>query len=179
MFDISTERRLSSRKEHRPERNPRADPRMEQAIEICAKRGGRFTPFRHRVYEVLCAEARALSAYQLLAFLEAEAGKRIGPPPIYRALAFLEKHGLIARLESRNAYVAYSKTIRAGPGVFFICTNCGTIDERTNAALEAEIAQMAEVQGFHLARRVIELEGTCARCLGKNVASASNGCHSF
>ncbi|WP_246299816.1 hypothetical protein [Sinorhizobium psoraleae] len=45
--------------------------------------------------------------------------------------------------------------------VFFICDNCGASPELEDRA----VARDAAFIGFQVARRVVELQGTCATCL--------------
>ncbi|WP_265976037.1 transcriptional repressor [Brucella intermedia] len=165
MSDIITAENRDFSCESSHNEKPVPDPRLEQAAKVCSRQGGKFTPLRRRVYEILCSASRAMSAYQLMAYLETETGRRVGPPPIYRALDFLLQQGLIARLESCNAYFAYKSPVRTQPSVFYICANCGTIDEAMNSAVEAEIAKTAAKVGFDVRYRIVELKGICARCM--------------
>ncbi|HEY2540497.1 MAG TPA: transcriptional repressor, partial [Stellaceae bacterium] len=56
-----------------------------RAQQLCAAHGGRLTPMRRRVLELILAADQPIGAYALLAALQSERGK-IGPPTVYRAL---------------------------------------------------------------------------------------------
>ena len=65
------------------------------AAEICSERGGRLTPIRRRVLELVWGEHKPVGAYDILASLGAEDGRAAAPPTVYRALEFLMEHGLV------------------------------------------------------------------------------------
>lgn len=66
---------------------------IEQIESICAERGVRLTPQRRRVFELICSNRRASSAYELLEQLK-ESEPQAKPPTVYRALDFLLEQGL-------------------------------------------------------------------------------------
>jgi Fur family zinc uptake transcriptional regulator len=139
--------------------------RLHAAEHVCAARGARLTPQRRMVLEALWGENRALGAYDLIDRVASEAGKRLAPITIYRALEFLVGAGLVHRIESRNAYLACP----GGHGVhsqaaFMICEQCGRVSEAMSDGLEAELARLAAPSGFRPKTRVIELTGLCAEC---------------
>lgn len=137
---------------------------MRAAERICTERNARFTFMRRAVFETLCEAGHPLSAYQIMDRLSRALDKYLGPPTIYRALDFLLKHKLIARLESRNAFVAHVDPLQDEAGVFFICDQCGSAAELTDNALVRLLRKDADSLGFEIGRQVVELQGTCAHC---------------
>lgn len=137
---------------------------LEAAAGICDGRGVHMTALRSLVLDLLCQAGRPLGAYDLLPALQARLGRKFAPLTIYRALDFLLRHGLIARIESRNAYVPCAHPERPHGCVFLVCDQCSTCVEIENPELEALMDKDARSLGFQIARRVVELQGTCATC---------------
>ena len=61
--------------------------------------GERMTAPRRRVLELLMAAGEPVKAYDLIARYGVD-GQAAKPPTVYRALEFLEKHGLAHRIAS-------------------------------------------------------------------------------
>ncbi len=106
-----------------------------------------------------------LSAYAILDALRGE-GLR-APLQVYRALEKLVELGFVHRLESLNAFVACQHVGCDGVDsvAFAICGTCGKVDEVQDATLSQELKTVSEKTGFALAHSVVELRGTCGKCL--------------
>jgi Fur family zinc uptake transcriptional regulator len=146
---------------------------LATAETLCRSRGAKLTRMRRRLFEILCESRRPLGAYELLARLEPALGHPVQPPTVYRALAFLVAQRLIARIESRNAYIACAHPDRAHHCVFFVCDRCGESREVENPPLQELVARDAHATGFRLLRAVVELQGICAPCLASAAHSDS------
>ncbi|WP_062562738.1 transcriptional repressor [Paracoccus aminovorans] len=146
---------------------------IESVERICAERGVRFTALRRLALEALLEFNGPVGAYDLLRALERKLGKSVGPPTAYRALEFLQEHGFVTRIETRNAFVPSSHPDDPGVGAFFLCNHCGATFEVDLPGLEAEFARRAETFGFRVGRRVVELQGICADC--QHTAAAVEG----
>ena len=134
-----------------------------RAERICHERGVRLTPQRRRVFEILCAAARPMGAYEIL---EQMAGTTAGakPPTVYRALEFLQRQGLVHRLESINAFVGCVHPDHPHAGQFLICSDCGEVSELEDSAVARSLQAAGKAAGFRTTRPVVELIGTCAQC---------------
>ena len=138
---------------------------LERAEGICKSRGVRFTPQRKRVYELICANKGASSAYELLEKLK-ESEPQAKPPTIYRALDFLLEQGLIHRVESENSFISCcSCSVNKHYSHLLICDLCGNVQELQDDSLIALLANNAEKHGFRITNHVIETHGTCQKCL--------------
>jgi Fur family zinc uptake transcriptional regulator len=134
----------------------RAEARVQAA-------GGRMTPVRRRVLEILLEEHRALGAYDVLHRLAAE-GFGNQPPVAYRALDFLVDQGLAHRVQRLNAFTACMHPGEAHVAAFLICRSCNAVAEApAGPALTALDGAAAEV-GFSVERTTIEATGLCPRC---------------
>ena len=123
-------------------------------------------PVRHAAYEILSRQSRPIGAYGLLAEMTACLGRRVSPITVYRALNFLVQQRLARRLESINAYVAFSPggSSDAEADVFLICNRCGTTapvhDQTVVTRLQSDAARYA----FLADSRVVEVKGICREC---------------
>jgi Fur family zinc uptake transcriptional regulator len=103
----------------------------------------------------------------------ASRGARPAPITIYRALDFLLAHGVVHKIESRNAYVACSHSHEGSPAALLICERCGTVSELDAPEGFAVLAEGAKAQGFKPSHTVVEISGHCGHCsLGGSPASA-------
>src|SRR5882724_8224269 len=87
------------------------DDALVRAATICAQSGGRLTPLRRRVLELVWHSHAPVGAYDILDALRRD-GRPAAPPTAYRALEFLLGHGLIHRIESLNAFVGCAQPER-------------------------------------------------------------------
>jgi Fur family transcriptional regulator, zinc uptake regulator len=161
---------------HRAEASePSSTGAIQMAAALCERRGAQMTALRCAVLGVLWQGGRPLGAYELLSRVESKLGRKLAPATVYRVLEFLLKHRLIARIESRNAYVACAHPERPHGCVFFICDQCNTSIEVENPELEALMDRNAQSLGFRVARRVVEFKGTCAACCPASADAAPQG----
>ncbi len=136
---------------------------LGRAQRLCAAHGGRLTPVRRRVLELILGADQPIGAYALLAALHAERGK-LGPPTVYRALDFLLAHKLIHKIESVSAFVACDDVEHPHESQFMICDDCGATAEIQDDAIVASLRRLGEDRGFAVARQVIEARGLCPAC---------------
>lgn len=139
--------------------------RLALAASLCDKRGAQLTRLRRQVLELLWESGRPTGAYELIDALKLRNSRPVGPPTVYRALRFLMAQGLVSRIESLNAYVPCAHPERRHDCLFFLCSICGTSAELEDPRVERLLSEAASDLGFRAARRVIEVEGTCARCV--------------
>ena len=137
---------------------------LAHAEAICAKQAARLTPIRRSVLAALLASHQPLGAYEIIERL-ATRGDRLSPITIYRALDFLREHGLVHRIESRNAFIACGHSHASNdPVVFLICEKCGAVGETAGAAVSETIRSASRAAGFTPRTPVIEITGLCAHC---------------
>lgn len=131
---------------------------LAEAEALCAAKGERLTPVRKRVLELVIDAARPVKAYDLLEALKPGPGAA-KPPTVYRALDFLMSLGLVHKIEALNAYIGCTHTHDDGSAELFICSDCGSVEERHGNALDTSAPE-----GFMIDRSVIEHFGHCANC---------------
>jgi len=122
-----------------------------------------LTPVRKRVLELLLSGHKALGAYDILAHLSAE-GLGSQPPVAYRALDFLQTHGLVHKVEKLNAWTACMHPGEIHSPAFMICSDCDLVAEVATSPTTGDLGRAADKLGFEINAAVIEIEGTCPTC---------------
>ncbi len=138
---------------------------LARAEALCRERGARFTPLRRRVFELVVEAGQPLTAYELLARF-AEDGGNPAPPTVYRALEFLQAHGLVHRLASQNRWVVCDHPSDPHGGLFLVCRTCGRAVEWADEGVAQALHTSARAAGFQLPVEVLpEVEGLCGDCV--------------
>jgi Fur family transcriptional regulator, zinc uptake regulator len=136
---------------------------ISRAERTCVGRGSKLTGQRRDVLACVGQSHAAVGAYDIIERM-AKKGPRPAPITVYRALDFLMAHGLIHKVESRNAFVACSHAHEGEPAALMVCAGCGTVaDLDVPEAVEA-MATAASHAGFRPERLVIEMSGQCRSC---------------
>ena len=136
---------------------------LARAEQVCERRGARLTGQRRDVLNCVAKSHAAAGAYDIIERM-AERGPRPAPITVYRALDFLANHGLVHRIESRNAFVACTRSHEGRPAALLVCETCGTVAELDAGAVCAELENAALAHGFRAGRTMIEISGRCAAC---------------
>ncbi len=158
---------------------PSTSKEIEQALadaeRVCARQGARLTEQRRRILEQILRTDGVIKAYDLIHALSSDAHS-IKPPTVYRTLAFLLEQGLIHRIESLNGFVACSHPGERHESALMICDGCGQITEfRTPEPASEALQEKADLQGFAIQSRMVELHGRCAHCRAKHAAKTEKG----
>ncbi|KPB37943.1 FUR family transcriptional regulator [Pseudomonas savastanoi pv. glycinea] len=137
---------------------------LAEADALCAKQGLRLTTLRRRVLELVWQSHKPLGAYDILAVLSDEDGRRAAPPTVYRALDFLLENGLVHRIASLNAFTGCNHPTHAHQGQFLICRLCHAAIELQHPAISNAIIDAAAGVGFAVEGQTVEIVGVCAGC---------------
>lgn len=128
-----------------------------------AEGGQRMTPVRRRTLQILLEAHRALGAYDVLERLAAE-GYGNQPPVAYRALEFLEEHGLAHRIRRLNAFTACMHPGEVHAPAFLICRICHVVAEAPGPEIGQALTAAASALGFTVERATVEALGLCPGC---------------
>jgi Fur family zinc uptake transcriptional regulator len=115
------------------------------------------------VLELIWQSHKPLGAYDVLAVL-AEDGHNAAPPTVYRALDFLQQHGLVHRIASLNSFVGCTHAGKNHNGLFLICRQCSNVLELTAPAVASAVSEAASAEAFSPEDVTIEVAGLCPRC---------------
>ena len=140
------------------------DSALSQADILCAQKGLRLTALRRRVLELVWQSHKPLGAYDILAVLSEQDGRRAAPPTVYRALDFLLDNGLVHRISSLNAFIGCSHPEHAHQGQFLICRNCHAAIELEQKSISNAIINSALDVGFTVEGQTVEVVGLCSGC---------------
>lgn len=137
---------------------------LADADALCARQGVRLTELRRRVLELVWASHKPLGAYDILAVLSEEDGRKAAPPTVYRALDFLLENGFIHKLASINAFVSCHHPNEAHQVPFLICDVCSAAIEVCDERVSRLLSLQAKEHGFRPSGQTLEVHGTCADC---------------
>lgn len=131
---------------------------------VCERSGARLTALRKRVLELVWQSHRPMGAYDLLETLAREDDRRPAPPTVYRALDFLQEHGLVHRIASLNAFIGCASPEHTHQGHFLICRCCRVAFELDQSLIQPAISRVAAQQGFVVEAETVEISGVCSHC---------------
>ena len=137
---------------------------LAAAEQVCERSGARLTPLRRRVLELVWQSHRPMGAYDLLDTLAREDDRRPAPPTVYRALDFLQEHGLVHRIASLNAFIGCPSPEHNHQGHFLICRHCRVAFELDQSLIQPAISKVARQRGFSVEAETVEITGICAHC---------------
>jgi Fur family zinc uptake transcriptional regulator len=139
---------------------------LSEADALCSKQGVRLTALRRRVLELVWQSHKPLGAYDILAVLSDQDGRRAAPPTVYRALDFLLDNNLVHRIASLNAFIGCNHPEHAHQGQFLICRDCHVAVELEQKTISDAIVNSALGVGFAVEGQTVEVVGLCAACQG-------------
>ncbi len=123
-----------------------------------------MTPNRQKVWDLLQASERPLSAYEVLDRLRL-LGTNWQPPTVYRALDYLVAHGFVHYLQSIQKFVPCPHQVCDHFSQLLICVKCGQVQEVPLVeGLVTILKGQAALQGFTLDPQFLELKGVCHHC---------------
>jgi Fur family zinc uptake transcriptional regulator len=137
---------------------------LSEADALCASQGLRLTALRRRVLELVWQSHKPLGAYDILAVLSEEDGRRAAPPTVYRALDFLLENSFVHRIASLNAFTGCNHPTHAHQGQFLICRECRAAIELQHPAISQAIIDAAAEVGFTVEGQTVEIVGLCSGC---------------
>jgi Fur family zinc uptake transcriptional regulator len=121
-------------------------------------------PNETSVQKILARAGQPLSAYDIIPLMAKQQGHAIAPATVYRALQHLAEHGLVTRIESRNAYILCQHPQEDHDCLFFICRQCGAAQEAPDSQISRLVRAEAEDLGFGINKQVMEVIGLCKKC---------------
>lgn len=132
---------------------------LTQAEALIREKGGRFTPIRKHIYQILRSATHPLGAYEIIDLLNGIGSEK--PPTVYRALSWLIDHGLAAKIAYNSRYTAIPIGVEADDLAFVICRKCGDTDTLEATGLSKALHRTAKSRGFADTQMVMEIIGLC------------------
>jgi len=121
------------------------------------------------VQKILAKTETPLSAYDIIPLMSKQMGHTVAPVTVYRALQHLTYHGLVTRIESKNAYILCKHPGETHDCLFFICRECGSAMEAPDNKISRLLRQEAGTIGFDINKQILEIVGLCKNCARKHV----------
>lgn len=137
---------------------------LDLAQDIARESGYRWSETRTQVYHALLMANKPVSAYELLDLVSDAYKRSTKPTSIYRSLEALMDLGIVAKIESANAYTACQNPECNHQHIFLICEQCGVIDEIADHGISHKLLRDATERGFVAKRQILELHGQCQTC---------------
>ena len=135
--------------------------------DFCKRGGHRMTAPRVNVLEIIFQAKKPVTAYEILDLL----GQKMDnpkPPTAYRAIEFLQKHSLIHRIESLNAYTPCHIGHKHKGSQFMICSDCGGVEETHLCDVPEPFKNAAKNKNFSIESWNLEIHGLCENCNDKD-----------
>jgi Fur family ferric uptake transcriptional regulator len=129
-----------------------------------SRQGLRSTGQRRVIVDTFVNAKSHLTIEELLSLVKQRDG-RIGYATVYRTLKMLAESGLAHELHFGDGFARYELAAGTTHHDHLICTNCGTIVEFEEPAIEALQERIAGRYGFAVSAHRHELYGTCPKCL--------------
>ena len=136
---------------------------LASAETVCRTRGARLTGQRRKVLEIIWKSHVPVGAYDILAVLSPDQ-RPAAPPTVYRALEFLQAHGLVHKIESLKAFVGCQHPGEDHVGQFLICERCGNTAEIEDPQIADAVEGRAAAAGFRITEVTLEVRGLCPVC---------------
>jgi Fur family transcriptional regulator, zinc uptake regulator len=127
--------------------------------------GEQWTDMREKVFEILAGSGQPMSAYEVAERLGSAMGRRIAPNSVYRILDLFVGHNIALRVESQNAFLANVHPGCVHDCIFMICDSCGQTTHVDDDKSARTVREAASKDGFAVRRPVLEVRGTCRKCL--------------
>ncbi len=127
--------------------------------------GGRYTPGRRSLVEILGRAGMPLAIWEILRFR-----RGLAQSSVYRNLAALERAGVVRRVLTDEEFGRYELTEDLTEHHHhLVCSRCGRVEDvRVPPALERSIARgldrLARRAGFASVSHRLDLIGVCASC---------------
>lgn len=125
------------------------------------KSDGRLTPYRRTVLEALRSTENHPTAAQLLRMVRRRR-PGVAYATIYNALNWLERKGLIARVDFAEEAARYDPIIERHDHL--VCNHCGALKDVRLEIPAQLLGRSARVTGFRVERYRTELFGLCGAC---------------
>lgn len=135
-----------------------------ESTHICGGLGANETS----VEKILAKARKPLSAYDIIPLMPKKHGHAVAPVTVYRALQHLAAHGIVTRIESKNAYILCRHPHKKHDCLFFICRNCGTATEAPDDGIRKLLRKEAGKLGFGINKQILEVVGLCKACTHKS-----------
>jgi Fur family ferric uptake transcriptional regulator len=136
---------------------------MDEILELLRSDGGRVTPARRAVVQILLDTHAHISAEEIAERVQRDMPD-VAPSTVYRTLDVLERLGQVEHVHLGHGPSMYHLAERVH--VHLLCRSCGRMIELPDTYLDDLADRLATEHGFALEPRHFALLGRCADCGG-------------
>lgn len=140
-----------------------SDP-QSQLLALLHEQGGRLTPARRAVLNVLIDAGQAHLSADEIAQRVAERDPAVHRASVHRALDLFVTLGLVQHVHPGHGAARYHLPGHDGPHMHLQCGKCGQLYDLPPDLLD-EVGDRLTQLGFRLAPGHVALSGTCPACL--------------
>ena len=145
--------------------DPEFDNIARNAAIACEANGAKLTPLRREILQLVWESQKPIGAYAVMDVYRQRSDRaQVAPPTVYRALDFLQEHGLVHKIHSQNTYVMCCAPNHSHGNVIFSCKSCGDAAEINSPAIAKSLSQSSNEIGFTPANQIVEISGLCKSC---------------
>jgi len=142
---------------------PSTAERMDEILDLLRTDGGRVTPARRAVVQVLVDTDDHISAEDIAGRVQ-QAMPDVAPSTVYRTLEVLERLGQVEHVHLGHGPSKYHLAERVH--VHLMCRGCDRVIELPDTYLDDLATRLAADHGFVLEPRHFALLGRCKDCGG-------------
>ena len=124
-----------------------------------AESGHRMTAPRRAVLQAVARAAGPFSIEEIY-----DAAPEVGRATAFRTMKLLQEAGVVCRVPLEDGTVRYQLAESGTHHHHLICSECGSVAEFSDHALDGGIEQNATAAGFELDGHSVELYGRCSNC---------------
>ncbi len=146
------------------EERPNND-RLDEALAMLRKSGGRITPTRRAVIQILISESTHLSAEDLAKRLQRRLPE-VHISTIYRTLDALEAVGVVDHVHLGHGRAIYH--LSSDIHQHLVCEVCSSVIEVPESFFLALKGELQEAFGFTMRAHHFAVIGRCSQCALKN-----------
>ncbi len=136
---------------------PAAPADVDEAVERIRSAGGRLTPAKRTVLDVLFADGPPRTAEQI-----ADAAAGVDRSIVYRCLKQFEELGIAAHVHPGHGQAVYRR--RGLDTIPVACASCGTVVEVDRAVVAGMTGEVRARTGIEVDPVHFPLTGHCAAC---------------
>jgi Fur family ferric uptake transcriptional regulator len=134
----------------------------EESAETLRRAGHRVTSAKLLVMEALRHAVDHLSATSVIYQVRRDA-PHVSESTVYRTLGALRDSRLISETTFGHGEVAY-EWLGERPHHHLVCSQCGVVDELSDAVVTGFAKQLSDVHGFNADLQHLAVPGICAQC---------------
>ena len=137
---------------------------FDNVVAILATNDITITPLRHDLLQILCANSKPLSAYQLLEQLKT-IRPNATPMTVYRTLKVFEQAHILHKIDKNNTFFLCCHPSSEQDCQIFSCIQCGSHQEVRNQQITQLIKKEMKKIGFHSLNEALQIPALCPKCV--------------